>query len=336
MAAAPKVSILVPVYRVEDYLESALDSILAQTLKDIEVICLDEGEDDACYDILLEYASRDPRIRIEHKKHGGYGPALCAGLSMASGEYIGFVDPDDTILPKMYSELYDYARYIEADVVKSPWIQKTQDGRESIKLPIYDLPKWRTFKAKDYPHIFSLHPSIWSGLYRRDFLIQNRITFTERMFSDQKFRIRTLLETSRVGWYDKSFYKYTMSRTGSATLNWDIDLMLRIWLDIHRMIPGDIFNLISQFLIEEEFLCIFQRSVISGIVNKKNNDLFLKLKNCINYISYSDIENSPVLRRKNKRYLLDLKDTNSLNDLIRLYKYRNSGLRKIYKFLNII
>lgn len=335
MDKAPKVSILVPVYRVEDYIEAALDSILAQTLENIEVICLDEGEDDACYEILLEYAERDPRIRVVHRPHGGYGPALTAGLDMAIGEYIGFVDPDDTILPRMYSELYDYAKYIGADVVKSPWIQRGRDGWESVKLPIYEFPKWRTFSASEFPQIFALHPSIWAGLYKRDFLLRHKITFTNRMFSDQKFRMRTLLETDRVGWYDKPFYKYTMDREGSATLNWNIGLMTEVWLEIHRSVSQEIFKKISQFLILEENLCVFGRVNLSDICKRKDEKLFFNIKSCLDYTSNVDIKNSPVLNLREKRYLLRLKSVNSINDLTKMVRRRRNQFRRLLRFLGL-
>ena len=93
----PKVSVIIPVYNVEKYLRQCLDSVINQTLKDIEIICVDDGSTDNCPNILDEYAAKDARIKIIHKKNEGYGKAMNVGISHASGEYIGIVEPDDYI-----------------------------------------------------------------------------------------------------------------------------------------------------------------------------------------------------------------------------------------------
>ena len=98
----PKVSIIVPTYNVEQYLREAMDSIINQTLKDIEIICIDDGSTDNSGKILDEYASKDSRVKVIHKKNGGYGKAMNVGLDNATGEYVGIVEPDDYIEPDMY------------------------------------------------------------------------------------------------------------------------------------------------------------------------------------------------------------------------------------------
>ena len=107
MNKGPLLSIVVPVYNVEQYLTKCLDSILAQTLTDFEVIAVDDGSPDSCGKILDEYAEKDNRIRVIHKKNGGVSSARNEALDIARGEYIGFVDSDDYIEADMYECLLD-------------------------------------------------------------------------------------------------------------------------------------------------------------------------------------------------------------------------------------
>ena len=122
-----KVSVIVPVYNAERYLAQCLDSILAQTLKEIEAVCVDDGSTDGSGEILDQYSLRDQRVKVLHRKNSGYGSAMNAGLDAACGEYIGIVESDDCILPEMYRTLYEESAAGELDVVKSDacfWYEK--------------------------------------------------------------------------------------------------------------------------------------------------------------------------------------------------------------------
>ena len=115
----PKVSIVVPVYNTEAYLKRCLDSLLHQTLSDLEIILVDDGSKPACADLCDEMAKTDTRIRVLHKANGGLGFARNTGIEAATGEYIGFVDSDDYILPDMYETLYTAAKKTDADLAVS-------------------------------------------------------------------------------------------------------------------------------------------------------------------------------------------------------------------------
>lgn len=106
MADAPLVSVVVPIYNVERYLATCVDSILAQTLTDIEVVLVDDGSPDRSGQIADEYGRRDPRVRVVHRENGGLGPARNSGIDVARGEYVGFVDSDDWVEPEMYEGLW--------------------------------------------------------------------------------------------------------------------------------------------------------------------------------------------------------------------------------------
>lgn len=113
----PKISIIVPVYKVEKYLHKCIDSILAQTLIDFELILINDGSPDRCGEICEEYEKSDPRVRVIHKKNGGISSARNAGLDIATGDYIGFVDSDDWIEPDMYEILYNECVKNECEII---------------------------------------------------------------------------------------------------------------------------------------------------------------------------------------------------------------------------
>ena len=117
MNQKPKLSIVVPVYKVEKYLAECLDSILASAFSDFEILLVDDGSPDSCPAICDEYANKDDRIKVVHKKNGGLSSARNAGLDIATGDYIGFVDSDDRILPEMYEHMIDTLEKEDADIV---------------------------------------------------------------------------------------------------------------------------------------------------------------------------------------------------------------------------
>ena len=113
----PKVSVILPIYNVGKYLRQSLDSLINQTLKEIEIICVDDGSTDDSYDILEEYKLKDSRIKVIHKSNKGTGAARNDGLRMATGECIGFVDPDDWVKPEMYEILYNEIKTRNLDII---------------------------------------------------------------------------------------------------------------------------------------------------------------------------------------------------------------------------
>ena len=113
----PQISVIVPIYNVEKYLAKCIDSIINQTLTNIEIILVNDGSTDNSRKIIDKYDKKDSRIKVIHKKNGGQGSARNAGLDIAKGEYIGFVDSDDWIDSNMYENLYNAAISNNADIV---------------------------------------------------------------------------------------------------------------------------------------------------------------------------------------------------------------------------
>ena len=127
-----KISIIVPVYKVEKYLSKCVDSILAQTYQNLEIILVDDGSPDNCPQICDEYAAIDPRVRVIHQQNSGVSMARNAGLDIAAGDYISFVDGDDWIEPDMYDTLFGLIADHNADVSSLGWTIEKEDSPNSV------------------------------------------------------------------------------------------------------------------------------------------------------------------------------------------------------------
>ena len=145
MNMTPKVSIIIPIYNVEPYLDQCVQSVLTQTLKEIEVILVDDESPDRCPAMCDEYAKQDSRIKVIHKKNGGLGFARNSGLDIATGEYVSFIDSDDFIASNMMEELYSTAVLYGADEVRSGVI--FYEGGK--KTPRHDVDKVTIFRGKE-------------------------------------------------------------------------------------------------------------------------------------------------------------------------------------------
>ena len=126
-----KVSVIVPVYNVEKYLDRCMQSLLNQTLKDIEIIMVDDGSPDNCPKMCDDYAKQDSRVKVIHKKNAGLGLARNSGLEVATGEYVAFVDSDDFTDVDAYRSLYENAQKRNADVVYAGFLMQHSDNTES-------------------------------------------------------------------------------------------------------------------------------------------------------------------------------------------------------------
>ena len=184
----PKVSIVVPVYNVEKYLEQCLESIVNQTLKDIEIICVDDGSTDKSGEILDKYAADDARVKVIHKKNSGYGNSMNIGFDAAQGEYIGIIESDDYAELNMFESLYDCAVENRLDVLKSEYfyyysIPMERNEKQDVFSPVMCSRVFKPmtdFESKmEMVEFFNIKPTIWSSIYRKDFIRENGIRFNE-------------------------------------------------------------------------------------------------------------------------------------------------------------
>ena len=210
----PKVSIIVPIYNVEKYLKECVDSILNQSLKDIEVILVDDGSPDKCGEIIDKYAKKDRRVVAIHRKNSGYSAAVNKGIDLAKGEYIGIIESDDFIEPDMYEKLYKSAKENNTDVTKGLFYYYNPTLSGAKQNVVYANPSGidlrfapnRPFRAVEWPKIIGFHASIWSAIYKADFIKKIKIPETAgASYQDFPFMCDFLTKARRITVVKKAF-----------------------------------------------------------------------------------------------------------------------------------
>ena len=209
----PRVSVVIPVCNVEKYLRECIDSALNQTLKEIEVICVDDGSTDGSPAILDEYAAKDPRVRVIHKPNAGYGQTMNVGIDAATGEYIAILESDDYIKPDMYEVLYRTAEKYRLDLVKSDHeVFVGEPGNRTFTyMPIGRNKQQygRVINPAEELDAFNARMQTWSGLYRKSFLEQNHIRHNETSgasYQDNGFWFLSFLYAKRIAFVNRAFY----------------------------------------------------------------------------------------------------------------------------------
>lgn len=169
----PLISVIVPVYKVENYLKKCVDSIIMQSYHHLEIILIDDGSPDNCGEICDEYAKLDSRIKVVHKNNGGLSSARNAGLEVATGDFIGFVDSDDYIDKYMYEKLLGVFEDDESIGVTSCMIKRDLNGELSDFMPSWCIKEKQEITPKDFAiKILSTENNftVWSKLYRKELL----------------------------------------------------------------------------------------------------------------------------------------------------------------------
>lgn len=219
----PKVSVIVPVYKVEESLEKCVTSICEQTLRDIEIILVDDGSPDKCPALCEKLAEKDPRIKVIHKKNEGLGYARNTGLANATGDFIGFVDSDDYIQENMYEDLYEAAISSHADaayggvyyvrnnevISKSSFIDRftVWEGRTQIQSFLMDLIASPVECAEDA----NFGATVWKAIFSHKLIEDANIRFySEREFvsEDSLFDIDFCVNAAKIVMIPENYYYY--------------------------------------------------------------------------------------------------------------------------------
>lgn len=203
-----KISVIIPVYNVENYLKRCLDSIIGQTLKDIEIICINDGSTDSSLQILQEYAKNDSRIKIINQENKGLSVTRNNGIEIAQGEFIGFVDSDDYISDNFFEELYKSAIKNNADIAVSGI--KRVSSRYNVDMLVFKTEKTaENFKDKivlcnvpDYCHV-------WNKIYKAPLLKDTQIRFVpDRLYEDIPFTPQILFAAKKIVTVPETYYYY--------------------------------------------------------------------------------------------------------------------------------
>ena len=214
------VSIVVPIYNVEGTLGECLSSIEAQTHRELEIICVNDGPTDGSAAITHAHARKDSRIVIIDKRNEGYGASCNRGISIARGTWVAIVEPDDVVDPTWVEGLLacatEHGGAEAVDVVKAPYWRELPDGdggTTSVACPYRGRvrPKAQPFPVGDGIELMLHHPAIWSALYRRGYLVEKGIRFLEipgAGWADNPFLVETLCRTDRIVYTESCGYRY--------------------------------------------------------------------------------------------------------------------------------
>lgn len=245
----PKISVLMPIYNVERYIREALLSVADQTLRDIEILCINDGSTDDSRVIVAEFCKLDARFRLIDKPNSGYGASMNRGLAEAQGDYIAILEPDDIYEPTALETLYKAAQISDADVTKANYWFYWSKPQPKDKLIQVVKPAWFEDAAQiehlavgslvigsnngdasdgiacmvadpyELPGIFFMIPSIWSALYKRSYLAEHNIRFLETSsasFQDLSFTFKVFAYTHKVCLVDAPILHYRQDNESSS------------------------------------------------------------------------------------------------------------------------
>jgi len=305
------ISIIVPIYGVEKYIRQCIDSIINQSYKNLEIILVDDGSKDKCGMICDEYAQKDARIKVIHKKNGGLVSARKAGLSVATGEYVGFVDGDDWIEPIMYEEIAKRIEKDSPDIVMAEFYCEFKNHKEtSTQIFTESFYDKDMLKNKIYPnmlfngkfYLFGISPNCWSKVFRRELLKRNlqEVDVCIKMGEDAAFTYPCLLEASTVSCIKTPLYHYRIVST-SMSRGYDENLENIILLPYYRLretnelVKGILSEQLNYYLIYLVNFLIRNEAKAFGRKSKKEIKKTIK-----NIIFNDDIINSSIKVERNR------------------------------------
>ena len=234
----PRISIIIPIYNVNKYLRECLDSIINQTLKSIEIICVNDGSTDNSLEIIKEYIY-DNRIIIINKNNSGYGDSMNQGLNIASGEYIGIVESDDFIDINMFENLYKLTKKGDIDIIRSNfYLYWEKNKKEALNFKILKNLYNKIFNPMELQNIFLVQPSIWAGIYKKLFLIKNDIKFlttSGASYQDTSFFYKTLYKANKIFCTKKAFYYYRQSNSNSSVNNNTLNKVIFAHIELNEI-----------------------------------------------------------------------------------------------------
>jgi len=257
---APKISVIIPIYKVEKYLRLCLDSLCVQTLKDIEIICVNDGSPDNCGEILKEYEKKDKRFNIINQENLGSGPARNNGLDHAKGEFIGFVDPDDWVSPDYFEILYNRATICDADISATANIVKVH--KYQTKKSVGFQTKKIIISVEKRKNLIYRSGIVWNKVFKKKLVDKYNIRFAETKSTgqDNPFNIIALATANKIATTTIGTYFYRVrseSAINSRSLK-DIGIV---------KIYKDIFSQIKNLNLGENYLKIIKKRALKDFGN---------------------------------------------------------------------
>lgn len=287
-------SVIIPVYNVENYLEKCIDSVLKQRVENYEIILVNDGSTDKSLEICKKYKQNYDNITLINKKNGGLSDARNAGLKIAKGEYIAFIDSDDYIDEYMFDEMIKSAQKNSLDLVICD-CERVYEDRETNNILKCNLDSSRLYNNEELLCNYllqNIRPNACDKIYKKSLFIENNIEFPKGLYhEDLLTTFRIIKEVKRAKYIDKPFYKY-LCREGSITTN----LKLKNLEDMSIIIKR-INKLCSEMNLQKEYVDAFNilnYNVCSYIKNNINDE---KKENIIADIKSEFIKNKMVLNK---------------------------------------
>jgi len=252
----PKVTVIVPVYNVEAYVGKCVDSILRQSFSDFELILVDDGSTDGGGGICDSYAEKDARIRVIHQKNAGLGGARNTGIEAAAGEYLLFVDSDDTVEPETLEKAMGKSESLQADILAFSFRSVDESGN-TLSVFHENLPKEKPLSPMRDKQVFLSSPSAWNKLYRRCLFKDTGVRFPPRVwYEDVRTTFKLFLSAKSIVFTDDILYNYLI-RQGSIMQNSNVRRNVEIMEAFRDLISYfKESGRYEEFRNELEFLCI--------------------------------------------------------------------------------
>ncbi|MGI5952325.1 MAG: glycosyltransferase family 2 protein [Brooklawnia sp.] len=267
---APVISVLVPIYNVEQYLDECLASLAAQTFDSFEVICINDGSKDGSRDIIERYLQADSRFRVIDKPNSGYGASMNRGMAEARGTYIGILESDDFMEPDGLALLHQAITTHDADVAKANfWMYWSVPEERDEFFEVFTPDQCdRVVDPATETDIFYAKPSIWSALYRRAFLEENGIKFLETpgaSFQDLGFTFKVWASTHQVTYVYRAIIHYrqdneqsSVNSMGKVNAVFDEYGEIGRWLDAHPA-QRDVFAVVKAKMMYDSCIWNYER-----------------------------------------------------------------------------
>lgn len=230
MNEKPKISVIVPVYNVSEWLQKFYDSLTAQTLTDYEVLIVDDGSADDSGSICDEFAKKDARFSVMHQKNSGAAAARNAALPLAKGEYVYFMDPDDWCEPTMLEDMYRMAKKHNLQMVITGFYNDIYYKRDKFYTELRNAPNKIYGSQQEFRENFHklLNASImynpWNKLYERAYINEHNLKFEDTFWDDFIFILDFIKDVERVGSSPKKYYHFVHARPESETAKYRKDL----------------------------------------------------------------------------------------------------------------
>lgn len=288
------VSIIIPIYNVEKYLDRCIKSIRDSNLSSIEIILVDDGSPDSCPALCDEYARQESRIKVVHKKNEGLGYARNSGLEVATGEYVAFIDSDDYVDVNMFADLYQTARNTDADAVFCGFNIEVRSNNWTKSTEVTELTIFKGEAVNDFMlDMVACNPrekqerkyymSVWHAIYKREIIEQNKIRFhSERdiLSEDIPFQIDFLKHAETIAYIPENYYYYCNNGT-SLTSKYK-----KTWFEniknIHKLLSAKLSDYPEGPIRADRFFIGYVRSILEHLMKSEETSKLSEIKLILN------------------------------------------------------